>query len=133
MEYQIDLQQLVNFVIKGLTKEACSRKSLMINDVTHGVSVHADRERLAETLGDVLKKTICHTENNCIRISASIYDNIISLVIRHSGRCTSTSIAVSMEPLQTQAEKLGGSITVVSDSDSRIMVAFSFFNGLRAA
>ena len=30
-------------------------------------------------------------------------------------------------------EKLGGSITVVSDNDSRIMVAFSFFNGLRAA
>ena len=133
MEYQIDLQQLVNYVMKGLTAEACSRKSLMVNDIEFGVTIHADREALVETLTEVLKKAVCHTESNCIRISASTYDNIISLVIKQSGRCTSTSIAVSMEPLQPKAEKLGGSITVVSDSDSRIMVAFSFFNGLRAA
>lgn len=133
MEHQIELQQLVNHVMKGLTTEACSRKSLLINDVTPGITVHADREKLAETLFAVLKKTICHTENNCIRITAGIYDSIISLVIKHKGRCTSTSIAVSMEALQEHAECLGGSITVVSDNDSRSMVAFSFFNGLRAA
>lgn len=133
MEHQIELQQLVNFVMKDLTKEAGQRKSLMVNDVQPGVMVHADREILAETLSDVLTKTICHTENNCIRISAAIYDNIISLVIKQTGSCASTSIAVSMEPLQSLAERLGGSITVVSDHDSRIMVALSFFNGLRAA
>ena len=133
MEHQIDLQQLVSFVTKGLTKEAGSRKSLLLNDVDAGIVVQADRELLVEGLSDVLKKTICHTENNCIRIGAAIYDNIITLVIKHTGRCTSTSIAVSMEPLQPLAEKLGGSITVVSDNESRIMVAFSFYNGLRAA
>ncbi len=133
MEHQIDLQQLVSFVMKGLTAEACSRQSLLVNDVNAGVTVRADRESLAATLNEVLTKTICHTSNNCIRIGSATYDNIISLVITHSSRCTSTSIAVSMELLQEKAERLGGSITVVSDSDSRIMVALSFYNGLRAA
>lgn len=133
MEHQIELKQLTGFVTKNLTTEACSRKSLLVNNVTPGIIVHADREALAETLTDVLTKTICHTENNCIRIETAIYDNIVSLIIKQSGYCSSTSIAVSMMPLQPLAEKLGGSISVVSDSDSRITVAFSFYNGLRAA
>ncbi|HEX7846242.1 MAG TPA: hypothetical protein VF476_10625, partial [Chitinophagaceae bacterium] len=79
MEHQIELQQLVNYVTKELIREACFRKSLLVNDVEPGVTVHADREALVETLNDVLKRTISHTDHNCIRISASIYDNIISL------------------------------------------------------
>ena len=133
MEHQIDLQQLVNYVSKSLTGFAGARKSLLLNNVKPGIIVHTDREMLAETLEDVLTNTICHTENNCIRVEAISFDHIISLIIRQSGVCTSTSIAVSMEPLQPLAEKLGGSITVVSDNDSRVMVAFSFYNGRRAA
>lgn len=133
MEHQIELQQLTGFVTKSLTTEACSRKSLLVNNVTPGIIVHADREALAETLTDVLTKTICHTENNCIRIEAVAYDNIISLVIKQTGSCSSTSIAVSMTALQPLAEKLGGSISVVTDNNSRITVALSFYNGLRAA
>ena len=133
MEHQIEFQQLTGFVTKNLTTEACSRKSLLVNNVTPGIIVHADREALAETLTDVLTKTICHTESNCIRIEAVAHDNIISLVIKQTGSCSSTRIAVSMAPLQPFAEKLGGSISVVTDNDNRITVALSFYNGLRAA
>jgi len=133
MEQQIELQQLTSFVTKGLISEACSRKSLLVNNVTPGIIVHADREALAETLTDVLTKTICHTESNCIRIESIAYDNIISLVIKQTGLCSSSSIAISMAPLQPLADKLGGSISVVTDNNSRITVALSFYNGLRAA
>jgi len=124
MEQQIELQQLTSFVTKGLISEACSRKSLLVNNVTPA---------LAETLTDVLTKTICHTESNCIRIESIAYDNIISLVIKQTGLCSSSSIAISMAPLQPLADKLGGSISVVTDNNSRITVALSFYNGLRAA
>jgi hypothetical protein len=133
MEHQIELQQLTGFVMKNLTAEACSRKSLLVNNVTPGIIVHADREALAETLTDVLTKTICHTESNCIRIEAVAFDNIISLVIKQTGSCSSSNIAVSMAPLQPLANKLGGSISVVTDNNSRITVALSFYNGRRAA
>lgn len=133
MEHKIELKELVSYVMKSLAPEAACRCSFMLNDVAPGLQVDADRETLAHTLSAVLSNSICHAENNCIRISTHCFNQIISLTISQTASCAVSTIAVSMEPLQPLAEKLGGSITVVADNESRVMVAFSFYNGRRAA
>lgn len=133
MEQHVELQQLVKYVAGNLTAAACSRNSFFVNDVAPGIIIHADREMLAETLGKLLAKAIEQTGNNCIRIEAVVFNQIVSLVINQTGQCSSAGLAVSMEPLQPVAEKLGGSISVVSDHEHKTLVALSFFNGRRAA
>ncbi len=133
MEHQIELKQLVNYVTGTLTTAACSRNSLLVNDVQPGIHVYADKEILAETLSRLLIKTIEQSENNCIRIEAVVFNQIVSLVVNQTSHCTCTGMAVSVEPLQVTAEKLGGSISVVADHEEKVLVALSFYNGRRAA
>ncbi len=133
MQHQIELKQLVKYVAGNLTAAACSRNSFFVNDVAPGIIIHADREMLAETFDKLLAKAVEQTNNNCIRIEAVVFNQIVSLVINQTVQCNSAGLALSMEPLQTVAEKLGGSISVVSDHEQKTLVALSFFNGRRAA
>ena len=133
MQYQTELRSLITQVMSGLIPLAIERKSFVINDIQPDIEVYADKDILALAMADVLVKALKHTENDCIRISAKVFNNIILLTIKETSHRPHTTIAFSMEQVQPLAEKLGGSISVNSDDDKCITVAFTFFNGKRAA
>jgi len=127
------LQEIVNLVMNSLVPLATTRKSFLVNDIGPGIELHADKDMLALVVSDVLKTAIRHTENDCIRISAQTVSDSIYLNVRENGCRPYIAVAESMERIQPLAEKLGGFITVASSSHDGITVAFSFYNGRKAA
>jgi signal transduction histidine kinase len=133
MNHPTELKTLISQVMNSLIPLAVRRRSFLINEIDPEIKLHADRDMIAYVLGDVLVKAIHHTDNDCIRISADVYSNIVLVKINETGQRPYTTIAVSMEQLQPLAEKLGGSISVNSRPDHGVTVALTFFNGSRAA
>ncbi|HEX7902902.1 MAG TPA: hypothetical protein VF487_03405 [Chitinophagaceae bacterium] len=132
MQTVYSLKQLSGLVINNIVPQATSHKSFFINDIDPAITVQADTALLVPALKDILLKALAHSENHCIRLSASFFGNIIAVCIK-TGLQQCSTIAINMEALQPLAEQLGGSITVMSDHRNNTLVAFSFYNGLRAA
>jgi signal transduction histidine kinase len=133
MNNPTELKTVISQVMNSLIPLAVRRRSFFINEIDTDIKLHADRDMIAYVLGDVLVKAIHHTDNDCIRISADVYSNIVLVKINETSQRPYTTIAVSMEQLQPLAEKLGGSISVNSRPDHGVTVAVTFFNGSRAA
>lgn len=133
MQTPYSLQQLSGQVINNIVPQATNYKNFFINDIDPAITVQADTALLMPALKDILVKALALSENHCIRLSASVFGNIIAVCIKQPGLQQCSTIAINMEALQPLAEKLGGSITVMSDHGNNTLVAFSFYNGLRAA
>jgi hypothetical protein len=127
------LQEIVNLVISSLKPLASTRKSRLVNDIAPGIELNADKDMLALVVSDVLTTAIRHTENDCITISAKSVCDSIFLNVKETGCRPYIAVAESMERIQPLAEKLGGFISVQSSSHEGITVAFSFYNGKKAA
>jgi hypothetical protein len=127
------LQEVVNLVMDSLVPFATTRKSFLVNDIAPEIELHADKDMLALVVSDVLKTAIRHTENDCIRITAKSVRDSIFLNVKENGCRPYIAVAESMERIQPLAEKLGGFITVASSSHEGVTVAFSFYNGHKAA
>ena len=132
MQTVYSLKQLSSQVISNIVPQATNHKSFFINDIDPAITVQADTTLVMPALKDILLKALAHSENNCIRLSASLFGNIIAVCIK-TGLQQCSTIAINMQLLQPLAEQLGGSITVMSDHHNNTLVAFSFYNGLRAA
>jgi K+-sensing histidine kinase KdpD len=127
------LQQIVSLVMNSLEPLATTHKSFLVNDIAPGIELHADKDMLALMVSHVLKTAIRHTENDCIRISARTVSDSVFLNVKENGCRPYIAVAESMEQIQPLAEKLGGFISVESSSHEGITVAFSFYNGVKAA
>jgi light-regulated signal transduction histidine kinase (bacteriophytochrome) len=127
------LQEIVNLVMDSLVPFATTRKSFLVNDIAPEIELYADKDMLALVVSDVLKTAIRHTENDCIRITAKSVQDSIFLNVKENGCRPYIAVAESMERIQPLAEKLGGFITVASSSHEGVTVAFSFYNGYKAA
>lgn len=132
MKPKTSLQQITTEAIHSLVATAADHHSFFINDVDPSIELYTDKTLLHTAITKILFKTIAFTSGACIRLSANLYGEVVALVIKQKNTQPGT-IAISMEQIQPLAEQLGGSISVVSDSNQQVMIAFSFFNGSRAA
>ena len=133
MNSHTELHQLVNDVLNSFVPFAVSRKSFVVNDVSRNMKVYADKDILALVFGNLIKTTLNHAENDCIRVSADHFSDIIFLNVKENSQRTYAAVAESVAQMQYLAEKLGGCITVNSDGKSGASVSLSFYNAGKAA
>ena len=133
MNSYTELHRLVNDVLNSFLPLAVSRKSFIVNDVTHNMKVYADKDILALVFGDLIKTTLTYAENDCIRVSANYFSDTVFLNVKETSQRTSAAMAESVEWIQHLAEKLGGCITVNSNGGEGASVSLSFYNASKAA
>src|SRR5437667_10430078 len=104
------LSHLIDQLMTSLSLQATEKKSVIVNDVGDDMFIHTDKNILASILSDLLTITIKHTENNCIRVSAKFYGNIILMHVKNNDKSKDSVFVQSLRQVQPLAEKLGGCI-----------------------
>ena len=128
------LDELVSLLAAGYLPTAVRRKSFIINDVPHALSITTDENMLATVLGSILHAVVSHTENSCIRIAANVYDKVVQVSMQDSGNSfNGDAIANELQQVQALAEKMGGYLSMDSKMQKITSIAFSFPNLPQAA
>ena len=78
----VALHQLVDQLVCSLLPQPAHQKSLIVNDVQKGMLVNTDKNIPANVLSHLPDTTIMHTQNNCIRVSAKFFVNIILIHVK---------------------------------------------------
>src|SRR6478736_5968019 len=123
--HAMPLHQLVNKVMIGLLPLAVSHKSFVINDVNPDVNVLADENMLALVLGAMLNQTLSATENECIRVEASIGKDATSISVKTISQFLYGNPGSGLREMELAAEKIGASISV-SPARCGMVVTCSF-------
>ena len=129
----IMLHQLVDQVTQNLMPRIVEQKSLMVNDLHKEMLVTTNEEILTTVLRNLLNTIVTHSQNNCIRISAKIFGNIVLLHVKDSDNRHEEAIAGSLIQVAPLAEKIGGCITLNNYTAKGTTVAFSFYNNEQKA
>ena len=90
--------------------------------------VCTDEKIQATVLSSLLGTTITHTQNNCIRVSAKFFGNIILMHVKDNDNHHDRAITDCLYQVEIIAEKLGGCITISNNKVNGTTVVFSFFN-----
>src|SRR5881394_1016210 len=112
VESYFTLSELVDQLATSLLPQTVEKKSVIVNEVQQEMPVHADKDILATVLSNLLIITVAHTENNCIRVRAKFYGNIILVHVKNDDSSHDGAIAQSLKQIQPLAEKLGGCIAI---------------------
>lgn len=82
----IDLSTLAADVIEQLRSQVGARSLSITSDVANGLTVHADRDRLAQVLGNYLSNAIRYgPDGSAIAVSARRADGIVTIAVRDEG------------------------------------------------
>lgn len=127
------LQDLVDRLVTGELAAALQKESFIVNEVPGELIIAADENMLAKVLRGLLHTVVSNARNSCIRVAAKVYGDIVLVHIRDTRRADSKTITERLEEIQMLAEKVGGCVTVCNQQEEAITLAFSFFNGIKAA
>ena len=130
---KIALNLLVNWLRNKLFFKPILQKYFLINDIEKDLIVSANEEILAKAIGDILEAIVTHSQNNCIRISAKSFGNIILLYVKDIDSKQNNAIANSLFLTESMAGQLGGCFTLSSNRNKETTFAFSFYNNQLAA
>ena len=129
----IALHLMVNRISASSLPVAIQRHSFIVNDIPADLLVHTDEHMLAAVFGSLLNTVIIHTENSCIRVSAKLYGKVVIINLKETHQPVIPSLALNLRQVQQLAEKIGGSISISSDSTRSTTIVFSFVNNLSQA
>ena len=129
----VALHQLVDHVVVSLIHRVVQQRSFIINDLKQEMLVTTDENILTTVLSSLLDTTISNTQNNCIRVSAKFFGNIILIYIKDNDDGHDTAIFECLHQVERVAEKLGGCVTLTNNKVKGTTVAFSFYNGQNPA
>src|SRR6201990_3741514 len=128
----ISLHRFVDELMIGLLPRAVSRKTLIINQIDRSVEVGSDENLLAFVLWNLLDKAVDSTQSECIHIESVQEGDNTMIRVRNAGVYFYRSCANCFRQVQDAAEKLGGSISIVS-LDMSTTVALTLHKDLKAA
>jgi len=127
------LQELVDRLVTGELSAVLQKESFIVNEVPGELVIAADEKMLAGVLKGLLHIVVSNAKNSCIRVAAKVYGDIVLVHVRDTRRSDNRTIMQRMEEIQTLAGKVGGCVTVCNQQEEAITLAFSFFNGIKAA
>lgn len=127
------LHQLIDQLLQSFLPHIVQQKSFIVNDIKKEMLVCTDENILASVLSNLLSTTINYTQNNCIRISAKLYGNIILLHVKDNDNRHDEALTDSLLQVEPLAEKIGGCITISNNKMNGTTVAVSFYNQQLAA
>lgn len=127
------LKTLVDQILYSLLAGSAKRRNLVINDVPVGLPMATDENFIALILGNLLSDIVSHTENDCIRISAS-KNGMLAVISMKSNTITfDKSFVLCIQTLQLIAQKMGGVIKIDKNEGHGTMLAVSFDGNTKAA
>lgn len=127
------LQELVDKLVTGELSAALQKESFIVNEVPGELLIATDENMLAGVLRGLLHTVVSNARNSCIRVAAKVYGDIVLVHVRDTRRANSKTIMEQLGKIQSLAEKVGGCVTVCNQQEETITLAFSFFNGTKAA
>jgi hypothetical protein len=133
MQTNIDLHKLADDLIISLLANTTKQRSFIVNDIHRELRVSADRGILSSVLSTLLYDTVAHTSDNCIHISAKAFGYITLIHIRNNNGDYDKAISVSLNQVQSLAEKLGGCIGITNNRLNGTTVALTFVSQAKIA
>lgn len=127
------LQELVDKLVTGELDAVLQKESFIVNEVPGELVIAADEHMLARVLRGLLHTVVSNARNSCIRVAAKVYGDIVLVHVRDTRRADTKTITERLDEIQLLAEKVGGCVTVCNQQEEAITLAFSFFNGTKAA
>lgn len=127
------LQELVDRLVTGELAAALQKESFIVNEVPGELVIATDENMLTGVLKGLLHTVVSNARNSCIRVAAKVYGDIVLVHVRDTRRANSKTIMEQLGEIQSLAEKVGGCVTVCNQQEEAITLAFSFFNGIKAA
>ena len=127
------LQELVDKLVTGELSAALQKESFIVNEVPGELVIATDENMLAGVLRGLLHTVVSNARNSCIRVAAKVYGDIVLVHVRETRRANSKTIMEQLGKIQSLAEKVRGCVTVCNQQEETITLAFSFFNGTKAA
>jgi len=127
------LKPLVDQILYSLLAGSVKRCNLVINDVPVGLPIATDENVMALILGNLLSDIVTHTENDCIRISASKNGLLAVISMKNKTISYDKSFVLCIETLQQIAQKMGGVIKIDKNEGHGTMLAVSFNGSTKAA
>ncbi len=126
----IDLCYLIKQLSKDLLPKAVGRKSIILNDISEGMSVHSDKELLAPIIWSMMNDAIDRSANSCIRISAGINENLVTISVNDTSLAFDDQIIDAVRKVQKLAEKLGGSLCLDTNPGKGTTLVFTLFHAM---
>lgn len=127
------LKTLIDQILYSLLSGSVKRRNLVINDVPLGLPMATDENFMARILGNLLSDIVSHTENDCIRISASKNGMLAVISMKNKTITYDKSFVLCMQTLQLIAQEMGGIIKIDKNEDHGTIMAVSFDGNTKAA
>lgn len=127
------LKTLIDQILYSLLSGSVKRRNLVINDVPLGLPMATDENFMARILGNLLSDIVSHTENDCIRISASKNGMLAVISMKSKTITYDKSFVLCMQTLQLIAQEMGGIIKIDKNEDHGTIMAVSFDGNTKAA
>jgi Signal transduction histidine kinase len=119
----IPLHDFVDQLLAGLLPLVVGKKSFIINDIDHHVTIKTDEQVLAYVLGNLLSGAVNGAGNVCIRVEAvQEYDNV-QIRVRNNGSYSNGINGFSQ--VVKAARKLGGDISINNQQNQGTTLTFS--------
>ncbi len=128
MKNQFILKHLISKLTAALIPMAGNRHSFFINDVAPDIQLSTDQDILASVLSELFQTAVNQTENDCIRISASIEHNLVFLNVHENGPYLSPEMSRRIQMIQPLAIQIGGSIAYTAHQRKGQDLAIRFLN-----
>ena len=128
MKNQFILKHLISKLTAALIPMAGNRQSFFINDVAPDIQLSTNQDILASVLSELFQTAVNQTENDCIRISAAIEQDLILLNVHENGHYPSSEMSRRIQMIQPLAAQIGGSIAYTTHQRKGQDLAISFLN-----
>ena len=133
LKNNIALHKLVDQLMKGLLPLAVRRKSFILNNIDRDFRLNTDEDMLALVLWNMLNGAVTNTENECIHVDAVLNGHCTMIQVKDKGSYFYSSISDRLKQLQPVVEKLGGFISIYSDTIKGTTIAFTISNEQKVA
>lgn len=123
------LRKMVNLAAGKLRLTAVNRHSFIINEVSPEFQIKTNEIILTSLLTELLSAVVSNTNDGCIRIEATEYDDVIFVTVKDkSNNIVKGTVAPNFDALKTLARRMNGAISVNNTEYKINSILLSFPN-----
>ena len=122
------LHHLTDCLVTTFHSKATSNNNHFINEIPDQLHLATDRQLLATVMSGLLSAVVTYAKGSCIRLSAKVYGNVVLVQIKESTSLNNKSFESEVRKLQPLAEKMRGSVCVISQRQKLTTITFGFPN-----
>lgn len=129
----LQLQKLVNHLLKDLLPAAVRKRSLILNEIPGEFTVSADENMVSYVLWNLMNNVVHTSANECIHVNAERNGNCTVISLKHVSNYFYRSFSGDLRQVQDMAAKLGGCINIECSGENESTVTFLINDAANAA